>query len=62
MNNSREIIIAIDAMGGDLAPSAVINGAFHIRVREEAQVQQVPSQIRSRSSGVLRKGHWGVRF
>ena len=28
MNNPREIIIAIDAMGGDLGPSAVINGAF----------------------------------
>ena len=28
MNNPREIIIAIDAMGGDLGPIAVINGAF----------------------------------
>ena len=28
MNNPREIIIAIDAMGGDLGPTAVINGAF----------------------------------
>ena len=28
VDNPREIIIAIDAMGGDLAPSAVINGAF----------------------------------
>ena len=28
MDNPREIIIAIDAMGGDLAPSAVINGAL----------------------------------
>ena len=28
MNNSREIIIAIDAMGGDLGPTAVIDGAF----------------------------------
>ena len=28
MDNPREIIIAIDAMGGDLAPSAAINGAF----------------------------------
>ena len=28
MNNPREIIIAIDAMGGDLGPNAVINGAF----------------------------------
>lgn len=28
VNNPREIIIAIDAMGGDQAPSAVINGAF----------------------------------
>ena len=28
VNNPREIIIAIDAMGGDLGPIAVINGAF----------------------------------
>ena len=28
MNNPREIIIAIDAMGGDLGPIAVIKGAF----------------------------------
>ena len=28
MNNSREIKIAIDSMGGDLGPSTVINGAF----------------------------------
>ena len=28
VNNPREIIIAIDAMGGDLGPIAVIKGAF----------------------------------
>ena len=28
MNNLREIIIAVDTMGGDLGPLAVINGAF----------------------------------
>ena len=30
MNNPREIISAIDAMGGDLGPIAVINGAFQV--------------------------------
>ena len=28
MNNLREITIAIDAMGGDFGPTAVVNGAF----------------------------------
>ena len=28
MNNPREIIIAIDAMGGDYGPSSIIKGAF----------------------------------
>ena len=30
MNNPREIIIAIDTMGGDHGPIAVINGAFQV--------------------------------
>ena len=28
MNNLREITIAIDAMGGDLGTTAVVNGVF----------------------------------
>jgi len=28
VNNLREITIAIDAMGGDLGPTAVVNGVF----------------------------------
>ena len=28
MNNLREITIAIDAMVGDLGPTAVVNGVF----------------------------------
>ena len=40
MNNLREITIAIDAMGGDFGPTAVVNGAF-LASKKNSKIEQI---------------------